>query len=300
MPTLKQLDALRWAVALGSFERAAERLNTTQSAVSKRIRDLEAALGAELFDRRQRGARLTPRGETVLAMGEEMLSLRDRLIALGEGETPSLRRLRFGVTELTALTWLSAFVAELRASYPRITLEPEVEQSVNLLALLASGELDFIVVPDVFWQAGYLAVPLARVENAWMCSPLLLHERKVMPLDDLMRLPMLIQGDRSGSGLFFDKWLKQHGVTPARMIRSNSMIALVGLTIAAVGISYQPRHCLKGLVERGDLRLVESNPALPAMSYVMMFRNGEAANLVHVLTGLARRTCDFTRPVRWS
>ncbi len=108
MPTLKQLDALHWIAALGSFERAAERLGTTQSAVSKRIHELEAALGVEIFDRSQRGARLTPTGEAVLATAGDMLDLRDRLLDFAGQDPPSMRRLRFGVTELTAMTWLPA------------------------------------------------------------------------------------------------------------------------------------------------------------------------------------------------
>jgi len=40
MITLKQIEALHWIAELGSFERAAAQLNTTQSTVSKRIQQL--------------------------------------------------------------------------------------------------------------------------------------------------------------------------------------------------------------------------------------------------------------------
>ena len=59
MINLRQLLALHWIERLGTFERAAEHLNTTQSAISKRIQELEASTGLQLFDRSQRGARLT-------------------------------------------------------------------------------------------------------------------------------------------------------------------------------------------------------------------------------------------------
>ncbi|MDF3605779.1 LysR family transcriptional regulator [Paracoccus sp. DMF-8] len=49
--TLKQLETIYWIANLGTFERAALKLNTTQSAISKRIQELELAVGAELFDR---------------------------------------------------------------------------------------------------------------------------------------------------------------------------------------------------------------------------------------------------------
>ena len=132
MPTIKQLEALRWIVALGSFEKAAERLHTTQSAISKRVQELEVELRTPVFDRTQRSSRLTVKGEAIMALAEELLSVRDRILAVGTGRAVAMRHLRFGVTELTAMTWLPAFVSELRASYPRIVLEPEVEMSADL------------------------------------------------------------------------------------------------------------------------------------------------------------------------
>lgn len=55
MITLRQLEALYWISHLGTFERAATRLNTTQSAISKRIQELELVVGLAVFDRNQRG-----------------------------------------------------------------------------------------------------------------------------------------------------------------------------------------------------------------------------------------------------
>ena len=69
---IKQLEALYWAGRLGSFQAAANRLHTTQSAISKRIAELEEALGRQLFDRSRRNAQLTPAGERVSAGAEQL------------------------------------------------------------------------------------------------------------------------------------------------------------------------------------------------------------------------------------
>ncbi|ACL55910.1 LysR family transcriptional regulator [Methylobacterium nodulans] len=300
MPTVKQLEALRWIAVLGSYEKAAERLNATQSAVTKRIQELEASLGTAVFDRNRRGARLTVKGEAVFALAEELLSLRDQIVAVGSSQAAPIRQLRFGVTELTALTWLPAFVAEIRAAYPNIVLEPEVEQSSDLFQRLRNGTVDFIVVPDSLWQPGFKSVPLASVQNAWMCSPALLHDRGIVPLSELGRFNILTQGNRSGSGLVFGKWLEECGVKFPRLLTSNSLIAMVGLTIAEIGISYLPLRCFGGLIEQGKLRVIETDPPLPPVTYVAMFRGDEAANVINVISNISRATCDFTRPIRWA
>src|ERR1700760_1944925 len=96
--TLKQIEALYWIAQLGTFDRAANRLNTSQSAISKRIGELEAAVGPPLFDRSQRGARLTEQGEHLLALRQDMLRLGGRILALKDAEEMPARRLRLGIT----------------------------------------------------------------------------------------------------------------------------------------------------------------------------------------------------------
>lgn len=49
--TLKQIEAFYWAAKLGSFAIAAQRLQVTQSSLSKRVAELEESVGALLFDR---------------------------------------------------------------------------------------------------------------------------------------------------------------------------------------------------------------------------------------------------------
>ncbi|WP_370969944.1 LysR family transcriptional regulator [Amycolatopsis sp. cg9] len=78
------LEAVRTfvaAVAAGRFQDAAVELSITQQAVSKRIAVLEKALGARLFTRTARGARLTAEGEAFLPHARELLSAEARALA---------------------------------------------------------------------------------------------------------------------------------------------------------------------------------------------------------------------------
>ena len=68
----RQLEALYWITRLGSFAAAARKLNTSQPAISQRIRDLERSLGVPLFDRSRRRAVLTPQGHEVAAGAEQL------------------------------------------------------------------------------------------------------------------------------------------------------------------------------------------------------------------------------------
>lgn len=294
MITLKQVEALTWIVQLGSFHRAAAKLNTTQSAISKRIHELEAAVGFPVLDRTQRQVRLTEEGTEVLALGDKMLALKDRVMALRDGPAP-VRRLRLGVTELTALTWLPRFVARLRESHPNLVLEPDVDMSRALHARLMDDEIDLIIIPEAFKDPKITGVRLADVANVWMASPALIRRpRRALTLAELARHTILTQGGRSGSGVFFRKWFESEGIVFERVLSSDSLVALVGLTVAGMGVSYLPKQCFMPLVEEGKLRVVPTRPALPAVPYVAMYRSDRPTDLAAAVARVATEVCDFS------
>lgn len=69
--TLKQLEAFYWAATCASFAVAADRLHLSLSSLSKRIAELESALGLDLFDRSGHRAVLTAAGERLLPQARD-------------------------------------------------------------------------------------------------------------------------------------------------------------------------------------------------------------------------------------
>lgn len=295
MVTLKQIEALVAIVRLGSFERAARKLNTTQSTISKRIRELESAVGFAIFDRSRREARLTERGEHLLVLGEQMLSARDNAVDLKDAPQVPQRRIRLGVTELCALTWLPRLVAALRDAYPTVTLEAEVDMSKNLHERLVEDSIDVIVIPEAFSAPEITSVRIAQVQNVWMASPTLVPKRARLSVEELARHTILTQGSRSGSNLLVAKWLKSNGIALPRALSCDSLVALLGLTVAGLGVSYLPRKCFKPLLDSGKLAIVSTKPALPPVPYAVMYRNDRPTGFTSAVAQLALRSSDFSR-----
>ncbi|HEX8544536.1 MAG TPA: LysR family transcriptional regulator [Pseudomonas sp.] len=298
MITLRQLLALHWIERLGTFERAAEQLNTTQSAISKRVQELETSTGLQLFDRSQRGARLTATGEELLVIAREMLGLAERITSLKDGKHITTRRLRLGVTELTAWTWLPRLVTKLVADFPGLAVEPEVDMSRNLHEKLMDDLVDLIIIPDTFTAPEVTAVPLASVENAWMAAPGLIGHSGIVGLAELARYPMLVQGKKSGSGLFVNSWLRAHGVDLPKTLSSDSLTAMVGLTAAGLGVTYLPLKCFQPLIDEGKLTIIRTEPELPPVPYMAMYRNDRPSSFVMEVAALAIELCDFSRQLQ--
>ncbi|MGA4842231.1 LysR family transcriptional regulator [Streptomyces sp. G45] len=132
----------------GSFTAAAQRLSLTQSAVSRQIASLEAALGgAPLFDRLPRGVRLTAHGRAVLPHAQAVAGQLARLgRELTELNDVSRGLLRFGAFATADAALVPRAIAAFRARHPGVTLTREEGFSGPLLARLAEGEIDLAVV----------------------------------------------------------------------------------------------------------------------------------------------------------
>lgn len=295
MMTFKQLEALYWVTKLGGFVHAATRLCTTQSAISKRIQEMEIQFDVELFDRAHRSARLTEKGEQLFRMAGKLLDERD--CAVEEFSRPEVlqRRIRLGVTELTAMTWLPKLVRLIQECYPKVVIEPDVDLSTSLRDKLLANEVDIIVVPNAFQDSRFSLQALSSVESAWMCSPSLMNTSKPVRIHELAKYRLLVQGDKSGTGIIYDRWFKSLGIELPSVISSNNMIALIGMTVAGLGISYLPKHCLSLLKTNGSLAVLRVSPVLPKIEYVAMYRGEMHSSLLSSVVMLARKCSDFTK-----
>ncbi|WP_168355874.1 LysR family transcriptional regulator [Sphingomonas gei] len=148
-----ELRHLRYFRAIGReqhFGRAAIALRVAQPALTRQIRDLEAELGVELFDRLPRGVRLSSAGRAFLDEVEEILSQVERAIdrakRLGSGH---LGTVRVGLSEIIAAhDFISHGLRSFRESEPSVVLDLKSMGSINQIAALKEGTLDVGLVYD--------------------------------------------------------------------------------------------------------------------------------------------------------
>ena len=81
MADFKGLETFLWVVTLGSFRGAAQKLNTTQPAISQRIAQLERELGVRLLQRDRNAVLPTPAGRQLMVYAEKLIGLRSEMMA---------------------------------------------------------------------------------------------------------------------------------------------------------------------------------------------------------------------------
>ncbi|BCY05431.1 LysR family transcriptional regulator [Actinoplanes sp. L3-i22] len=140
---LRQLEYFVAVAETGSFTRAAERVHITQSGVSAQVKALEHELGAELFDRSGRTARLTDAGAVALrharAALDSTLDLRD---AIDDVKGLIRGRLTIGMVIGCEVAPLFDALAAFHRDHPGIELELAEANSDHLVAGVRAGAFD--------------------------------------------------------------------------------------------------------------------------------------------------------------
>lgn len=293
MMTFKQLEAIYWVAQLGGFSQAAIKLHATQSAISKRIHELEDMFNMPLFDRSMRTARLTEKGEEMVQIAKGLLAMREESLDKFVQAQTVERRLRLGVTELTAMTWLPRLVERVHAAFPTVVFEPDVDSSFSLRNKLLDDSLDLAILPDLFEDNRLAKRSLGKVRNAWMCKPGLLPGSKTLTVHNVAAQRLLTQGDRSGTGVLYDLWFKAAGTSASDRIVSNNLVAIIGMTVSGLGVSHLPHECLSPMIAAGMLQVLKVSPPLPDIKYVAARRSERRSTLEDAVIRIARECCNF-------
>lgn len=155
-----------------SFTRAGERLNLTQSAVSKQIRNLEDEIGEALVVRRHHRLELTPAGAALLETVQQAFHAIEMSLR-GLAEKQNLNRLRINVPPTFAKRWLLPRLADLKRHLPDIDVSIGTE------------------FPDSLAERGLLDCAIRFGDGEWptLDARLLMSERHIV-----VAAPSLVEG----------------------------------------------------------------------------------------------------------
>ncbi len=265
--TFKQIETFFWAARLGSFARTAQHLNATQSAVSMRIIEIEAQLQLPLFDRTQRTARLTPEGAMLLPHAEDVLLSMERLLdAMSRKESQATGRVRLGVTENVAVTWLAELMKALKHDHPRLQIDLEINISHILEDKLYSRDIDMALAACELPPSQFSSTPLQSLAFRWMCSPDLTSAPEILVPESFADLPILAvtQSWQARGSLL--RWYTDNKVHFRDVTICNTFRTTASMAAAGLGIAHLPLRFFEREIAAGRLRVVPCNPEMPMLT----------------------------------
>jgi DNA-binding transcriptional LysR family regulator len=243
-----ELRHLRYLIAVAeelSFTRAAERLHIAQPALSVQIRQFEAELGTELFDRSRRAITLTEAGTVMVAEARELLRRLDRAVALvrqmGAG---AVGRLTIGFVPSASNAALPPLLTRFSATNPDVVLELREMAPAPLVSSLREGELDVALLYLPFDDPGLAQAVITR-EQFVVALPAhhRLAERPSLAAGELRDELFVLPADHGMPGLHAQVLAicRDAGFVP-RAVQDDVWLVqtIVGLVSASVGVALVP------------------------------------------------------------
>ncbi|AKQ68331.1 LysR family transcriptional regulator [Myxococcus hansupus] len=240
------------------FGRAAARIGMAQPPFSQQIRRLESELGVELLTRTSRRVALTAAGARLLEEARALLARRADVIhavqQAASGETGSLR---VGFSASSAFGVLPDIVLRFRTKFPKVKLELDDSETLNVGAALSAGELDIAIVRAPFRHEGLIVERLLR-ERFVLALPAR-HPRarqQVVALSSLASEPFVLFPRHSAPGLhdLVTSMCLAAGFSPNILQEASSWPSVVGMVEAGLGLTIAPASsqalCPKGVVFR--------------------------------------------------
>jgi DNA-binding transcriptional LysR family regulator len=288
MIELRGIETFYWVATLGGFRAAADKLHTSQPAISQRIAQLESSLGTRLLDRDTRGVRLTVKGQSLLAHAERMLQMKHDMLLVARAQNAFRGRLCIGVVETIVQTWLPALLERVHLSFPDLVLELEVETTTLLRTHLMSRHVDLAFLMGPVIEPTMENLPLCRYPLAWVASPDLDLGAEPVSLQRLAQWPIITYPSSSKPYQAVRAMLMQHGVRSPRMYASASLSMSVRMTLDGIGTSVIAPVFLNRELAEGRLRLLSvSAPDLPELAFTATWRQGTDGHIAAAIARLA-------------
>lgn len=296
--SLTNLETLCWISKLGSFAAAAEHLHTTQSAISRRVHELQDELRFDLFQRQGRRMLLSPRGRELVERAQPLLTSLDAVIASLEEGPACHATVRIGVGEMVAQTWLVDLVTELRRQMPDVRCEIAVNRTSVLLRKLEQGTLDLAILVAPVEGDDITTVPIGAAECQWLIGKSLKESTNTTGLSP----KQLLQAHSVWCIAPPTQWaravtesLKSHDARPRHVNTSDSLQSIIELVANGEGIALLPSYGLGPVRGRGEL--VPLAAELPPVSLgfsLATHRNTDQAMARDIMQA-ARATCNFDK-----
>jgi LysR family glycine cleavage system transcriptional activator len=184
LPSVESLRCFLAAAHHLNFRRAAAEVGLTPTAVSERIRSLEAELDCRLFTRTTRRVELTTHGESLLPAAERALGEVQECVAAVRGHTGYMTQLQVGTRFELGMSWLVPAFVKLERQKPELQIDSYFGSGDDIVDRLERGLLDCIVTSAPLAHANWKAHVLHPEAYAFVGAATLLEKRPLRSVSD--------------------------------------------------------------------------------------------------------------------
>jgi len=255
LPDFDGWASLRAVVEKGGVTEAAAALHVSQSAISKRLKNLEECYGVPLMERVSGRLRLTEAGEKVYSLAsltlDRQLALRDEISSLARGKTKLRMEVTFGIGEHL----LPDLLLNFKEQYPDYEIDFRMSYSRQIQRELATENLDMALLeiapdhPDILVQKW-------MEDELWLvCGPKHpLHDTEWLAIEDLATLNFVLREKLSSIRESLDEVLRRIGIAKLKIaLEVASSEAIIDILERGKHVTFMPRFAVYERVMEGEL-----------------------------------------------
>lgn len=275
---LKYLNTFRTIVEEGSFSRAAERLNYTQSTITFQMGQLEGELSAQLFEKVGRRMVLSQAGQRLLPYVDQVLDAVDQMRFFQEDLAQCRGDITIGVAETLLCYRLPPVLKAFHRQVPGARLFIQSMNCYDIRDGLLAGALDV----GIFYQEiGGLGHQLTTYPLG-QCPVVLVAAPGVQALcpdftapGHQLPVPLLTNEPNSIFRQQFEGYLRKKGIRMDHTIELGSIPTIQRLVENEVGVTFLPRFTVEEALADGRLVELPVDMEAPTLSPVCAHHKGK-------------------------
>lgn len=252
LPPLRLLTVFEAVLRCGGVQRAANELNVSQPAISQAVRQLEAHLGLQLFDRRTRPATLTEAGRLLQRSVTEGLGRISEAIGQARAlQADAAHSLTISCTVGTATYWLMPSLTGFHARHDDIAVS--VRTSAQGLPPLGPG-IDLAIRYGLGEWSDGSAERLFRERVVPVCTPALAARFEAAGRD-LGAVSLLHVDAEVGNWIEWPEYLARAGLAanPRKGRRFTNYVQATQAALGGLGVLLGWRSNVAALLQGGEL-----------------------------------------------
>lgn len=282
-----ELVQLKYFVAIAdtlSFTKAAASFPISQPALSYQIKRLEEELGSRLFERQGRKIALTPSGELLLPLAQNLLSRANEAVRVVRDQSDiEIGEVGMGGVPSVVTYLVPELLASFHQVFPRVRVDLVEAGDSNLQQRVFAGSLDFAIVSNPGSPQNLEVVPLGSEDLLVITSPA--HRLAELPTTDLSGLWtedfVLAETSYHLTGQITEA-CRRAGFEPNVAYQTGSLEATKNLVRAGLGVSIMPNMAVSG-PGKTDLATIRVKGGLTRELYLIRGKAREMTRAAEVL-----------------
>ena len=246
----QNLKAFITVASSGSFSESAEQLYLTQSAISKRIAQLEQQMGKKLFDRIARQVTLTEAGKALLPRARRILQeYENALQAINDLSGEASGTLRLAISHHLGLHRLPPILKQFAQQYPNVTLDIEFMDSEKAYEQVLHGQSEVAVITLAL--ESHHNIHSKKIWNdplRFICAQdHQLASLKKPQLKDLAEYPIILPGLNTYTGRIIQNLFQQEAIPLKAPMSTNYLETISTMVEIGLGWSVLPETLVREL-----------------------------------------------------